>query len=231
MARVVSHRGAAGHAIENTLPAFAKAITLGADIAELDVRLTRDGHIIVFHDQDLVRLTGVDRQVDELTLKEIKQLRVRKKEPIPTLQEVIDLTKGKIDLMIELKSSGTPVLAAEAIDKNKLTDQVLVASFDAGLLADFKHHQPRVPIILLFKHYSNFFLNPTAKRVWQTAENLEAQFLGPRAQLVSRRLILQAHARGYKVYAYTVPNIKFGRRLIRWGVDLIGTNNAEWFSS
>ncbi len=229
MARIVGHRGAAGDALENTLPAFAKAIELGADVTEMDVRLTRDGQVVVFHDQDLLRLSGIDQDVNELSLKELKKIRLHGQDVIPTLQEVIDLTGERIDLMIELKTAGTPTPVAELIEKNRLQEQVYIASFEAGLLDEFKNVLPRVPLIFLFKHYSNFFLNPSAKCVWSTVDRLEAQYLGPRANLVSRAMLLKARARGLKVYAYTAHSKKIGQRLVDWGVDMIGTNNPEWF--
>ncbi len=110
----IAHRGASGTFPENTLSAFRAAIDAGADMCELDVQLTRDGTVVVIHDDTVDRTTDGNGEVAELTLEEIKRLDAGAKfkggalkdERIPTLDEVFALTTGKCGLNIELKGAG-----------------------------------------------------------------------------------------------------------------------------
>ena len=126
MARIVGHRGAAGYAPENTLLSFQTAIDIGCDATEMDVRLSKDGEVVVIHDDGVSRVTDGTGFVDEMSLAELKKLDCPEKQKIPTLQEVIDLCKGKIDLLIELKAQGTPEKVNRIIERNKITENVAV---------------------------------------------------------------------------------------------------------
>jgi glycerophosphoryl diester phosphodiesterase len=134
MINIVGHKGATGYAPENTLPSFQMAIAIGCDRAELDVRSTKDGQIVVFHDDEVSRLTNGVGLVSEMTLSELKKLDCEQGEKIPTLQEVIDVCKNKIDLQIELKADGTPELVNDIVLKNDIQDQVVITSFHDNLL-------------------------------------------------------------------------------------------------
>ncbi|KGR74655.1 glycerophosphodiester phosphodiesterase [Ureibacillus sinduriensis] len=110
---IFAHRGASGHALENTFRAFKKARILGADGIELDVQCTKDNQLVVFHDLDLFRLTGVRKKINDCTLDEVKKyplgkhfLRRFSKERIPALQEVVEWSNHyNMPLNIELKES------------------------------------------------------------------------------------------------------------------------------
>ena len=93
---IIAHRGASDDEPENTLRAFRRAIELGADMVELDVHLSRDGHVVVIHDDDVARTTDGTGEVPSLTLGELRRLNAGKGERIPTLQEVIDLVRGGV---------------------------------------------------------------------------------------------------------------------------------------
>src|SRR5215203_4737544 len=106
---IIGHRGAPNAQPENTLTSFALALEQGADALETDLRFTRDGQIVLFHDATLDRMTDGYGQVSEMTLAELKQLRTRAPggalidEPIPTLAELIEFTHGQTPLLLELK--------------------------------------------------------------------------------------------------------------------------------
>lgn len=102
-----AHRGLHGESCpENTLPAFERAIQNGYGI-ELDVHLSRDGHVIVFHDNTLDRLTGEDGRVEDKTLEELQSLRIAGSEyAMPTMREVLELVKGRTPILIETKNEG-----------------------------------------------------------------------------------------------------------------------------
>ena len=103
---VIAHRGIYDNKkiVENTIPAFKKAISKGYAI-ELDLHLSKDNKIIVFHDDTLDRLTDKKGKVESLPLEEIKKLKLLNVASIPTLEEVLELVKGEVPLLIELKDS------------------------------------------------------------------------------------------------------------------------------
>ncbi len=103
----VGHRGAKAYAPENTLASFRKAIEIGVDAIELDVRKTKDGHLIVIHDADVKRTTNGKGLVSELTLEQIKSFNAGEGERIPTLQEALDFLDKKVKVLIELNGSGS----------------------------------------------------------------------------------------------------------------------------
>src|SRR3989344_4626849 len=108
MSRVlrIAHRGASGHKPENTLAAFAKALEIGVDIIELDVRVCKTGELVVFHDMALERTTNGNGLVADTSLEELKKLDAGGGEQVPTLKEVIDLVNKRVVLNIEMKGKG-----------------------------------------------------------------------------------------------------------------------------
>ncbi len=99
----IAHRGASAYEPENTLRAFKRAIELNADMVEVDVRLSKDGYLMVIHDETVDRTTNGSGYVNMMTLKELKSLDAGNGEKIPTLEEVIDLVKGRCQLLIDVK--------------------------------------------------------------------------------------------------------------------------------
>lgn len=110
-----AHRGLHGKEIpENSLPAFRAAVEAGYAI-ELDIQISRDGQVVVFHDASLLRMTGCDRKLQELTLAELKALRLAKtEERIPTLAEVLELVAGRVPLLVEFKGAAVNTGLCEA---------------------------------------------------------------------------------------------------------------------
>jgi glycerophosphoryl diester phosphodiesterase len=100
----IGHRGAKGYEPENTLVAFEKAVTMGADGIELDVHLSLDGELIVMHDPTIDRTTNGKGHVNQLTLSQIKEFKINQEHEIPTLSDVLDNLNVTISINIELKS-------------------------------------------------------------------------------------------------------------------------------
>ncbi len=143
-----AHRGLHGDtAPENSLAAFRAAVEKGYGI-ELDVHLSRDGHLIVHHDDSLLRMCGVDLPIQEATLEEIKQLFLSDShERVPTLEEALDVIQGKVPLIVELKSASSRKRLAEKVSRamGDYPGVWCMESFDPRLVLWFRRHARQVP--------------------------------------------------------------------------------------
>ena len=127
---IFGHRGAGNLAPENTIKSFRKAIELKADFIEFDILETKDGKIVVCHDEEISRLTGHHGFVRDLTLEELKSFDFGDGEKIPTFEELIEVTKGKINLNCEVIVEGISNKVVEIIKKYGIIDKVLVKRED-----------------------------------------------------------------------------------------------------
>lgn len=148
--RLIAHRGLHGlldNTPENSLNAFKRAVELGFAI-EIDIHLTLDGQVVVFHDDTLNRVCGVDGKVEEKTLDELKQLRLLGTDcQIPTLQECLDVVNGKVPLLIEFKCVSLKCDAlCRAADKilSKYNGKYLIQSFYPTVLRWYKKHRKEI---------------------------------------------------------------------------------------
>lgn len=145
--RSYAHRGLhGGDTPENSLAAFEKAVDAGYGI-ELDLQLSRDGEVMVFHDYSLERMTGTPKKLCELTKAELEQLSLSGTgEKIPTLGEVLALVGGKVPLLIELKGESTDVSLCPKADEilKKYSGAYLIESFNPILLRWYRLNRPNV---------------------------------------------------------------------------------------
>ena len=167
MPLVIAHRGASGTAPENTMAAFRQAVEMGADMIELDVQRTKDGQVVVIHDATLERTTNGSGAVRELTYAEIEQLDAGSwfgegqefaGERVPLLKEVLEFTKGKCALNIEIKNipyadPGIEQAVVDLLHETGFLEQVIISSFDHSCLHRIARLEPNVPTACLFSHY------------------------------------------------------------------------------
>lgn len=152
----IGHRGATGHAPENTLASFRKAVELGCDMTELDVHVCASGEVVVIHDEKVDRTTNGKGLISELSLAELKRLDAGEGEEIPTLEEVLGVLTDKIMLNIELKGLGTAKPVHELIRKTGWRNENLtVTSFNWDMLSDYTELDPEARIgVLTFKNHN-----------------------------------------------------------------------------
>jgi glycerophosphoryl diester phosphodiesterase len=214
---VWAHRGDSAHAPENTLLAFERALAAGADGIELDARLDGDGHVVVFHDDQLDRLTGRRGRIEALAARERAALRVRG-EPVPLLADVLALvdTDVNVELKAPVPGRAGPLAAAAArvIRASGRADRVLVSSFDPVALLQLHRHLPDVALGYLF-HGGQ--LAP-ARRGW-IGRWLGASTVHPEARLVDAAAVARWHRAGQPVHVWTVNDAAELRRLAALGVD------------
>ncbi|HKN13428.1 MAG TPA: glycerophosphodiester phosphodiesterase family protein [Candidatus Binatus sp.] len=223
----IAHRGASGTFPENTLSAFRAAIDAGADMCELDVQLSRDGGVVVIHDETVERTTDGKGEVAELTLEELKRLDAGAKfkggaltgERISTLDEVFAVTSGRCGLNIELKAGGLEHQVAQIMQARNAFSDSIVSSFDWEYLKKIQqlHFNIRVGLLAEEKPV-DLMMNAVAMR---------AHAINPRWDMVTADLCKAAHERDLRVYTWTVDADARMRALVECGVDGIMTNYPE----
>jgi len=205
---VIAHRGASGYEYENSRAAFRRAIMLDADGVELDIHATRDGGIVVHHDPEI---PGVG-PIAQLTLAEVRQLRIPNGEPVPMLAEILDLV-GDRDVWIEVKglaSAYDGVLLA-ILDQGPAPQHYAIHSFDHRIVHRLGEVQPSLRRGILLSAY---LCDPVA-----VMRSAGATTLWQEWQQVDQELVTQVHEAGYSVIAWTVNEIGDLDRMVRLGVD------------
>lgn len=220
MTFIIAHRGgAASFYPENTIPAFKKAIQMKADMVELDVHKTKDNKIVVMHDEKVDRTTNGKGFVKDITLKDIKKLN-SKGYKIPTLEEVIKLTRGKIKAVIEIKDYEMEKDVVNLVKKNKVEDSVIIASFKKDIIKDIKKLDSKI---------KTGFITFLSVNAISTALKVKADAIICNYKFLFKKVIDNAHKNNLEVIAWTVDDKKIAENLIKKGVDGIATNRLELF--
>jgi glycerophosphoryl diester phosphodiesterase len=208
MTLVIAHRGASAEEKENTLPAFERAIAVGADFVELDVQMSDDGELVVFHDLDLDRLTPLRGPLRHRRLGELREVGV------PTLAEALEVARGRIGVMAELK--GAHFYRHRGLVERTvalLGPQDVVLSFQRRALLDARRLRPKLRVL---QHVGfGTSMRTAASYAWGVG------FWDPR---VTRRGLARARALGLATTVYTVNDAERMRQLSTLGVDGIFTD-------
>ncbi|MHA2185842.1 MAG: glycerophosphodiester phosphodiesterase [Promethearchaeota archaeon] len=222
---VFAHRGASNIAPENTLKAFEKAIELQADFIEFDIHKSKDNIIVVMHDANTFRTTGRLGVIKNMTLGELKQLDCGDGEKIPTLEEVIRITKNKIKLNIEVKARGLVEELVEKIENEGILESVIISSFKLDVLLRVKKLNPQIKLASLEPTRIGW-LNSWISRKKLLKDAIENNFfaINPFHVLVTQKFINKAHKNNLKVFPWTVNSDAAIRKLIKMGIDGIITN-------
>lgn len=214
----VGHRGARAYEIENTLGSFRKAIELGANALELDVRRSKDGKLIVSHDDNLKKVFGEDRPVSKTSLEELKRVTEGR---IVTLEEALHFLDRKVEkILVELKEAGYEKKVLEVIRKEKLEDRVIIVSFLEEALAHVRELDKKIETGLIYAK----FRNPM-----DAAMKLDARYLVPLYRFVHARDVEKAHKNNLKVVVWTINTAEEAKQYIDKGVDGIATDRPDIF--
>jgi glycerophosphoryl diester phosphodiesterase len=220
----VGHRGAKAYETENTLESFRKAIELGVNAIELDVRQSKDEKLIISHDDNLKKVFGKDLQINMATLEELKQLSANR---VATLEEALLFIDRKVDkILIELKEPGYEKKALDVIKKQKLKDRVIIVSFHEESLAAVKNLDSEIETGLIYAKFRSKIRNPL-----QAALKLNARYLVPLYRFVHTKDIDKAHENGLKVIVWTINTKEEAREYIAKGVDGIASDKPDIFKS
>lgn len=224
---IVAHRGANHVAPENTLPAFQKAIDVGAHGVELDVQLTVDGVPVVIHDAAVDRTTNGSGLVSNLTIREIKSLDTGsyfdahyRGVTIPTLEEVFDSIGNKTLINIELKASSNGYLLGEKVCQLIATmgvgGSVWFSSFNYKYLKQARKVLPSIPNGYLFS------VRTLLQRIIEKSTHFEA--VHPYYRCVTQKYVERVHRKNQRIAVWTVDDVEAAYKLKDMNVDVVITN-------
>jgi len=214
----IGHRGAKAYEIENTIESFKKAVVLGANAIELDVRQSKDGELIVCHDDNLKRVYGIDLSINEATLKQLKQ---ETGDNIPSLSEALRFIGKTVEkILVELKEPGHEEIVLAAIRKEKLEDSVIAVSFHEEALSAVRKLNKKIETGLIYTK----FKNPV-----NAALKLNAAYLLPLYRFTHTKDVEKAHKNNLKVIVWTINAAEEARAYIAKGVDGIATDRPDIF--
>ena len=226
--KITAHRGASNYAPENTVHAFYKAMEIGADYIELDVQQTADGKLVVFHDKNLKRTTGKDALLSQFTYEELQQLDcgswfsdAYKDSKIMLFSDILEITKGKIKLNVEIKKCDNVTEVAKQtvamIEEYDCVKSCYITSFSYSALKAVKKANPAIKtgIITNMLTYDSY-----TKLKYIDAISINKLF-------TTQNIVNMAHANGKKVFVWTVDDSYEFDKYISMGVDNIITDHAD----
>jgi glycerophosphoryl diester phosphodiesterase len=230
----VGHRGINKYAPENTRVSYQQMVEVGAPIAEMDLALTKDGHIVLMHDKTVDRTTGGKGKVavNSLTLEQIKKLDAGawknakyNGEPVPTLDEIAQVCKGKAIMMLDLKAEGQGEALAAWLERQKMPhDQVILAPWtDNEGVALRKHVPADVPMIRLTSPVPTDTLESS---YFDRMKQIGFSGFSVNYQHLTQAFVEAAHKNGMKVYAWTINDAPDVALAALMGVDGVITDDA-----
>jgi len=216
---IIGHRGASAYYPENTLLAIRKAIEMGADIIEVDIRLSRDRYPVVIHDETLDRTTNGKGPVSMYTLSELKSFNAGLGEKIPSLEEVLRYFQN-IDkvLFLELKEIGATDKSLELVRKYDLLNRTYFISFHIKALQRLNKLDQKVNLGLLYSSPDKWI---------NLAVKLKCKAILPKYTITTKKVVKQAHREGLEVFTWTIDDPKRAVKYARIGVDGIATNKPD----
>jgi glycerophosphoryl diester phosphodiesterase len=236
---VVAHRGASIEQPENTVEAFEAAIDAGADAVEFDVRMTADGVAVVMHDPDVSRTTDGTGSVPELTLADIRRLRIPLTSGgatgVPTLEEALERLAGRAAADIEIKNlPGEPGFTSDreeaveatlaTLDQVGFTGSVIISSFNPASIAHSRRIRPDVPTGLLTSH--DVGADEALRRATADRHAWVLPFVAMALE-ADDGLADRVHAGGALLGVWIADDPDTARRLFELGVDAVATNDPR----
>ena len=222
----IAHRGASGHAPENTMAAFRLALEMGAKFIETDLQLTRDAKIIAMHDPTVDRTTNGRGRISKMSLVELRGLdagvkflsvdgKSYKGERVPTLDEILEFGRtNDVTFYLEMKESqgwGFEQSLVGALRRADAMNRVVVISFDADVLVTVRRIAPELA--------TGFLCEKATTQLVEKAVALGVKQFLPRADRISPEIIAAAHRANLTVVVWTVNEIEDMRAVIALGVD------------
>jgi glycerophosphoryl diester phosphodiesterase len=232
----IAHRGAAGLAPENTLGGIEKALSYSVDMVEIDVRPCADGTLVVFHDDELKRVTGRPGRVSTSTLADLRAIDLGGGERIPTLEETLALLRGRAQVNLDQKRDNLASELLDAIDRAGAREETMLSGNARRTFHAFRELAPSVSIAVsidapwltyLVAHVSPSGARAEADRMIAKAQAAAADQVTLAYRLASPRVVKRLHQAGLPVLTWTVDSLRAMRALRRAGVDGITSNRPD----
>jgi glycerophosphoryl diester phosphodiesterase len=229
---VIGHRGAAGHAPENTFTAFDRGLALGVDGLETDIRATRDGVAVLLHDATVDRTTDGQGAVAELLWADLSRLNAAARfaggahglgaQRIPRLDEFLDRYGGRVALRLEIKAAGVESQAVRLVRARSLLATAVFTSFQPAALKAVRLAAPDAQ--------TAYLSGATAfdERAIQIALDAGANEIAPRAAAIEPAMVERARAAGLRVWAWGVQDRETLRRAVAAGIGGCTLDFPEW---
>lgn len=215
---VLGHRGAAGLEPENTLASFKKALDIGVNFIEFDVRACKD-ELVVIHDKSIDRTTNGKGLIKDFTFEELKKFDAGKGQRIPSLKEVLEFLKNKkVEVFIEIKEPNTLKRVIKEVEKAGLEKRTTIVSFYYFVVKKVKA------------------LNKSLKSGWILAGNPRSivklkedkiDFLIQQFSYTNKEIVEECHKNKIKIVVWTVNNKKDIEKMLKLGVDVIVSNYPD----
>lgn len=230
---ITAHRGASGAAPENSISALKTAIAHGANMVEFDVQQTRDGEIVLFHDQSINRTTGGTGNLSEISWSDLRNLDAGSwfhpnyaGEAIPLLSDALDVCKDRVQINLEIKTSflNRPLITRilESLDRKGCTDQTVITSFHHPNIRYIHRIDPRIRTGCIF-----YLPLSTKSRHFHSPCSL----LSVHWMLVDKKFVEVAHRHHKEVHVWTVNQPEVMLSMIQCGVDNIITDHPALLRS
>lgn len=225
---VIAHRGASAVEPENTLRAFERSIQMGAQMIELDLHCTRDGQVVVIHDDELSHTTNQRGRVSQVSFEEVRRADAGRGERIPTLQETLELTRGRVQLYLEIKAPEAAPETLRIVRALQCQSEVMLASFDLDLMQRLGAEVTDMEIGLILGTPS---LNPVTRWreafPWLALRHFNYQTLCMQVKLCTARLARNIKKQDKKLYVWTANSEADYARMIARHVDGIVTDTPD----
>jgi glycerophosphoryl diester phosphodiesterase len=199
---------------------YERALQIGVDIVELDVRETADGHLVCLHDPDVSRTTDGNGLVSGLTLDEVRSLDAGQDQKIPLLEEVLDFARGRIGVNIDVKVHNAEGRILRLVEERNMVATVMVSAFHHVILEIMRELSPQVTTALLFKEHIEDYVS--------YAVEIEADAINPQFEILTLEAVRSAHEVGLSVYPWTVNDKPSLLRMLEMNVDGVITDNPRY---
>jgi len=213
---VIAHRGDSSRALENSLEAFRLALALPVDMIEFDIRKSRDNQLYVMHDKETGRTAEKNINIEQSLSGEIASVKLNNGEPIPVLDDVLNLVAGRVGINIEIKSDGAGSVLSRQLFHYRYSGYIMVSSFKEKEVLDAREVMLDLPVSGIFDTFV-----PAEVRKYRS---MGYSFISLRKKTVTRELVSACHDQKIKVYVWTVDEEDEIKRFIEWGVDGMYSN-------
>jgi glycerophosphoryl diester phosphodiesterase len=219
--RTVGHRGASALAPENTLRAIELAIDFGLDLVEVDVYLSRDGELVVIHDEDLRRVARRPESVADLTAAELARVDLGQGQGVPSLAEVLDLARGRIGIYVELKGARTGAALGRLAGSGAADGVELISgSFDPTLVRELRGSAPNIPRSVLFSR-------TTTLTMIEVCAAVGARYAHPCFRPLDGNVVDGLHDAGLLVMAPHTNDPAEAGAFAKIGIDVLATDDPR----